>query len=395
MSPGVHEAAAAASDAAWRHDIDGSLAVLRAHSDEWARLPIAAKIDHLRALARKTSANADRWVRAACRAKGIDPASPLAGEEWSSGPWALLFGINRLVETLTDVASDRPRPPARRHVSTPAPTARWSSTSSRRARGTGSCSAASARRCGCSRGVTEATLPDTMAVFYRQADPAGAVALVLGAGNIASIPPLDVLYKMYARGPRLHAEDEPCQRLPRAGVRGRLRRPRRRWVHPLRVRRLRGRRVPHPPRRCRRGPHHRQQPHPRRHRVRRRRGRRRPQGLRPPAQHQADDQRARQRQPHHRRPRPLDGARPRLPGRAHRHPEAAQRRLQLHRLAGPHHAVGLGARRRPARPGRAGPRRGPGAARVLPRGGRTAADHGGLASGSARRSVATSARRPR
>ncbi len=49
-------------------------------------------------------------------------------------------------------------------------------------------------------GVTEAGLADTMAVFYKQADPAGAVALVLGAGNIASIPPLDVLYKLYAEG---------------------------------------------------------------------------------------------------------------------------------------------------------------------------------------------------
>ena len=39
-----------------------------------------------------------------------------------------------------------------------------------------------------------------MASFYCQTDPAGAIALVLGAGNIASIAPLDVLYKLYAEG---------------------------------------------------------------------------------------------------------------------------------------------------------------------------------------------------
>ena len=39
-----------------------------------------------------------------------------------------------------------------------------------------------------------------MAVFYKQPDPTGQVALVLGAGNIASIAPLDVLYKLIAEG---------------------------------------------------------------------------------------------------------------------------------------------------------------------------------------------------
>src|SRR5437667_181258 len=33
-----------------------------------------------------------------------------------------------------------------------------------------------------------------------QAQPQGALVLVLGAGNIASIAPLDVLYKLYAEG---------------------------------------------------------------------------------------------------------------------------------------------------------------------------------------------------
>ncbi len=48
--------------------------------------------------------------------------------------------------------------------------------------------------------VTPATLRDHVGSFYRQADPAGAVTLVLGAGNVAAIPMLDVLYCLYADG---------------------------------------------------------------------------------------------------------------------------------------------------------------------------------------------------
>ena len=38
------------------------------------------------------------------------------------------------------------------------------------------------------------------AVFYKDPNPQGKVSLVLGAGNISSIAPLDMLYKLYADG---------------------------------------------------------------------------------------------------------------------------------------------------------------------------------------------------
>ncbi len=199
MSTEIRETAAAAAQSDWRSTIDADVAVLAQHKDEWALLPIAAKIEHLRALARATSAQAERWVRAACRAKGLDPASPVAGEEWSSGPWAFLFGVNRLVETLSDFArSGSPRlrkgsvhtRPDGQVVVDVFPQSVWDRLL---------LSGVSAQ-VWMQPGVTEANLVDTMAVFYRQANPAGAVAVVLGAGNVASIPPLDVLYKLYAEG---------------------------------------------------------------------------------------------------------------------------------------------------------------------------------------------------
>ena len=49
-------------------------------------------------------------------------------------------------------------------------------------------------------GVNAAGLRDTVATFYRRSDPEGQLGLVLGAGNIASIAPLDMLYMLYAEG---------------------------------------------------------------------------------------------------------------------------------------------------------------------------------------------------
>jgi aldehyde dehydrogenase (NAD(P)+) len=45
-------------------------------------------------------------------------------------------------------------------------------------------------------GVTEQNLRQNVAGFYRQANPDGAVALVLGAGNVSAIVPLDILDRM-------------------------------------------------------------------------------------------------------------------------------------------------------------------------------------------------------
>ena len=49
-------------------------------------------------------------------------------------------------------------------------------------------------------GVTEENLTRHVASFYRVEDPPGHVALILGAGNISSIVPLDLLYKMFVEG---------------------------------------------------------------------------------------------------------------------------------------------------------------------------------------------------
>lgn len=66
--------------------LDAAVAELRERKDRWARLPAAKKIPYLVRMRRTAGEVAERWVRAAAEAKGIPAGSPLAGEEWMSGP---------------------------------------------------------------------------------------------------------------------------------------------------------------------------------------------------------------------------------------------------------------------------------------------------------------------
>jgi aldehyde dehydrogenase (NAD(P)+) len=177
--------------------LDRDARELRAHADAWARLGIAGKVRHLRAMRARTIEIADRWVELAAQAKGI-AGTPLAGEEWLSGPWPLLTAIDRLTATLGALARGV-EPVSQRAIHTrpdgqvvvdvfPVNGADRILLSGVRA------------EVWLDPSVTRATLFDRMASFYKEREPRGAVTLVLGAGNVASIPPLDVLYALYAHG---------------------------------------------------------------------------------------------------------------------------------------------------------------------------------------------------
>ena len=180
-------------------DADAALAALAARKTEWARLPIARKVALLEGLKPRIDAAAGRWVTAAARAKGLPEGSPLRGEEWSSGPWALAVYLDPLARTLRHVEAGtlddlldgkvRQRDDGQTVVRT-LPDGLYDHV----------IYAGVTVDVWMQPGVTPDSLPRQMASFYREEAPEGAVALVLGAGNIAAIPPLDVLYKLYAEG---------------------------------------------------------------------------------------------------------------------------------------------------------------------------------------------------
>ena len=178
--------------------IDEYLSELTAASGRWATAPIREKIDFLQRSRELVLANAADWVAAAVRAKQLPDGSPLEGEEWTSGPYAVLSWIAAMEETLTALSKGvspldgfvvRQRPDGQTVVDV------YPHNLQEKLLLNGYTAEVWMQP-----GITPSNLRDEMATFYRRPDHEGRVALVLGAGNIASIPPLDVLYKLYADG---------------------------------------------------------------------------------------------------------------------------------------------------------------------------------------------------
>jgi aldehyde dehydrogenase (NAD(P)+) len=182
-----------------REALDAALAKLQGMKQAWVALPIAKKVSLLEKLVQDTRKVASAWVEAAVNAKKIPADSPLAGEEWTSGPWALMYGANRYIETLQDIertGSPQLSPGA---LKTRADGTVVAQVFPQSIYDTLLLNGITAE-VWMEPGVTEKNLHQHMAAWYREKNPAGHVALVLGAGNIASIAPLDVLYKLLAEG---------------------------------------------------------------------------------------------------------------------------------------------------------------------------------------------------
>lgn len=175
------------------------LAELAAQKQRWATLPVGEKRALLAAVKRETAKVADRWVAAAARNKGIPEGSPLVGEEWASGPWALLYGLSQYVHTLEEIERTGrvriPKSAVRRARNGQIVVDVFPSSLYDRLLLSGV-----SGEVWMEPEVTPENLDDHVGGFYRTPNPVGKVALVLGAGNIASIAPLDVLYKLVAEG---------------------------------------------------------------------------------------------------------------------------------------------------------------------------------------------------
>ncbi len=180
-----------------RLKLDQAVQALQDHKDAWATLPIPRKMGLLLETRKRLGERGEAWVEASVRGKQIDPQSPWVGEEWISGPWALAAAINGYLETLQALCEGHP--PKLKKVLTRPNGQVVAQVFPNTIFDTLLLNGITAD-VWMQPGVTEANLVDHMAIFYKQKAPSGKVALVLGAGNINSIPPLDVLYRLYALG---------------------------------------------------------------------------------------------------------------------------------------------------------------------------------------------------
>ena len=178
--------------------LESAVGELAAHKRTWAHLPISRKVGYLRRMHERVGRCAEEWVRRAAAIKLIEPDSPWIGEEWISGPYALLEAISAVAKTLDSLAAGddplasrpvRTRPDGQVIVEvfpddiydkvllTGFKAEVWMDPD-----------------------VGVSDLSDTVAGFYKREPGDGQVGLILGAGNITSIPMLDLLSKMFTEG---------------------------------------------------------------------------------------------------------------------------------------------------------------------------------------------------
>lgn len=177
-------------------DMDAMLADLRGAALRWVEAPVEERIALLWQVMEDTAAAAEGWVADACEAKGIELGGPLDWEEWYGGPALVVRNARLLRETLKDIRDHgRPLPPGPvtqradgQTVVQVYPTDRWDELLGGGMTG----------EVWMEPGVNPGNLKATMARAYRPevlTEPE--VCLVLGAGNVASIGPMDVLYQLF------------------------------------------------------------------------------------------------------------------------------------------------------------------------------------------------------
>ncbi len=175
-------------------EMEQALADLQSGKDAWARSSPEQKAAVISELLEILPKIAKEWVAAAAAAKGLALGTPVEGEEWLTGPYITARNLRLLRRSLLEIARDgtprlpgRPRVNAAGRVVVPVfPTDLFDRLLFP------FYSAEVWMQPDCRLLLRESTL-------FRGAkgDDSGKICLVLGAGNVSSIPPADALYRLF------------------------------------------------------------------------------------------------------------------------------------------------------------------------------------------------------
>lgn len=177
-------------------ELENDLNALAAARDGWAKTPVSERIQVLQEIKDTLLDASEGWARDAARAKGLPPESPLAGEEWLGGPYAVMGACNGLMDTLSkmDGKSFLEQIPFRtlpsgQTAARVAPHSIWDRLLLSGVKAD----------VWMKPGVTRDNIAAHTATAYDVPveQRTGRVALILGAGNVAAIAPLDAFQKLF------------------------------------------------------------------------------------------------------------------------------------------------------------------------------------------------------
>jgi aldehyde dehydrogenase (NAD(P)+) len=173
--------------------IDEAVATVKGKAREFARLAPAAKAALLRECIPRIMAEAPGWVAEGSRQRGADPS-----EEWLGGPSATVRMFRLLAESLDEIAA-RGKPALGRAVRVrkdgrmEIPLFPWSTLDGVTFQGFSGHTLMDA-------GLSPEQARERQAAFYGRKDPGGGLSVILGAGNVSSIPPMDAASKLFVEG---------------------------------------------------------------------------------------------------------------------------------------------------------------------------------------------------
>jgi aldehyde dehydrogenase (NAD(P)+) len=176
--------------------IDETIAHLREAAWKFATLPMEKRIALITSMQQGLIKVAESMVNAGCQAKGIQPDSNLAAEEWASGIWGAVRHLRLIRESLQSIekTGNTLIGKVKRTVAGNLAVQVYPSNAI-----DGMLFKDITVDVHMLPDITEQSLAAGRARFYKKPHQ-GIVALVLGAGNIASIGLMDVLTKMFNEG---------------------------------------------------------------------------------------------------------------------------------------------------------------------------------------------------
>ena len=177
-------------------EMDAAVRLLQEHKDAWAGKPILTKVGYLDALIQDLAAVSAEWVEQVTAAQRIAGDDHAIGTEWMQGPYTTLRNLRCLRQSLLEIQSaGLPRIPGR---VTRLPNGQVSAQVFPQTFFDQVLFNGYRAEVWMDESVTPENLPQTQALAYRAA-PQGKVSLVLGAGNLSSIPATDVLDRLFVQ----------------------------------------------------------------------------------------------------------------------------------------------------------------------------------------------------
>ncbi|MFK0242676.1 aldehyde dehydrogenase family protein [Microbacterium sp. NPDC090281] len=198
-----------ALDEGERERLDTAVDALQIGARTWTALTVAQRVTLLRAVRTSVAATAEDWASTAAASKGLDAKHPLRGEEWLSGPYSVIGALDAYIETLSRLASGAN--PLDGITVDRAPGGR---TRVRAFPLTGIDKFLLSGFTGevwLEPGITPSAARASAGLAQRTPTESGGVGLVLGAGNVTSIPVLDVLYELLAHNRTALLKVNPTQ----------------------------------------------------------------------------------------------------------------------------------------------------------------------------------------